>query len=221
MLKSVITKGGPALGSRESHAGGAANPWVSPSERADAAATAELSEAQPVDLPAPPAPQPGVFPPPPEQRLRFRELSRAELLVPLWLVSAHGGAGSSTLAVLSVTWRSAGQAWPVSQQAERPARVLLCARVSYAGLRAAQAALTDWASGRVPVALEGLVLLAAAPGRFPKQLRPLAELVRGAVSGRVWVIGWHSEWLVGPATLPQDRGIRDLFMHFNVQPKEA
>ena len=61
-------------------------------------------------------------------------------------------------------------------------------------VRAAQAALTDWASGSVPVRLEGLVLLAHAPGRLSKQLRPLRELVRGAAAGLVWEIGWQPQW---------------------------
>ena len=137
----------------------------------------------------------------------------------VWLTSAHGGAGSSTLAELAVGWRAAGRAWPISPEPDRPARVLLCARTSYTGLRSAQAALTDWASGRVPVRLEGLVLLAAAPGRLPKQLRPLLELVRGA-AGRVWEIGWQSQWLIGPPAMTRDRGLRELSADFNIQPKE-
>ena len=155
-----------------------------------------------------------------EQRLPCRELTRHELLVPVWLTSAHGGAGASTLAELSVGWRAAGRAWPISPEPDRPARTLVCARTSYSGLRAAQTALTDWASGRLPVQLEGLVLLAAAPGRPPKPLRPLLELVRGA-AGRVWEIGWQPQWLLGPPVMTGDRGLRDLFQRFNLQAKEA
>lgn len=194
----------------------AENPWVTPPP-----GRPNTPKPAPVEVtPAAPGPQPGVPPPPPEQRLPARELSREELLVPIWLTSAHGGAGSSTLAQLSVGWRAAGTAWPISPERERPARVLLCARTSYTGLRAAQAALTDWASGRVPVRLEGLALLAAAPGRVPKQLRPLLELVRGA-AGLVWEIGWQPQWLTDPPVMTRDRGLRELFERFNIQPKEA
>ena len=194
----------------------AENPWVTPPP-----GLPRTPKPAPVEVtPGAWGPQPGVPPPPPEQRLGARELSREELLVPIWLTSAHGGAGSSTLAQLSVGWRAAGTAWPISPEPGRPARVLLCARTSYTGLRAAQAALTDWASGRVPVHLEGLVLLAAAPARTPKQLRPLHELVRGA-AGRVWEIGWQSQWLTGPPVITRDRGLRELFERFNIQPKEA
>jgi hypothetical protein len=191
------------------------NPWVTPANGRSPAA----SVARPEPLAAAPAPQPGVLPPHPAQRLPWRELSREELLVAVWLTSAHGGAGSSTLAELTVGWRAAGSAWPISPEPDRPARVLLCARTSYTGLRSAQAALTDWTSGRVPVCLEGLVLLAAAPGRLPKQLRPLLELVRAA-AGRVWEIGWQPQWLIGPPAMTRDRGLRELSAHFNVQPKE-
>lgn len=192
------------------------NPWVTPPP-----GRPKAPKPAPVQVtPGAPGPQPGVPPPPPEQRLGAREISREELLVPIWLTSAHGGAGSSTLGELSVGWRAAGTAWPISPEPERPARVLLCARTSYTGLRAAQAALTDWASGRVPVRLDGLALLAAAPGRTPKQLRPLLELARAA-AGRVWEIGWQPQWLTGPPVMARDRGLRDLFERFNIQPKEA
>ena len=221
MLKSVIAKRGSAAGRRDTPAVESANPWLSPSEAERTRQPAMPTQSEAGQPSITPVPQPGVAPPATDQRLVWRRLSREELLVPLWLVSAHGGAGGSTLAALSVNWRSAGQAWPVSQQPERPARVLLCARSSFTGLRAAQAALTDWTSGRIPVALEGLVLLAAAPGRLPKQLRPLVELVSGAVPRRVWEIGWQSEWLLGPPALPPDRGVRELFTHFNVQSKEV
>lgn len=192
------------------------NPWLTPPPTPH-----EKPPARPVQVTADaPAPQPGVLPPPPEQRLPLRELSRQELLVPMWLTAAHGGAGCSTLAELSVGWRDAGRAWPLSPQPDRPARVLLCARTSYTGLRAAQAALTDWASGRVPVTLEGLVLAAAAPGRPPKQLRPLLELVKGA-AGRVWELGWQSQWLTGPPVMTADRGLRELIADLDIQRKEA
>jgi hypothetical protein len=193
------------------------NPWITlpPQPPAPAAVT------RPVEVTAQsPQPQPGVLPPPPEQRLPWRDLTRQELLVPVWLTSAHGGAGSSTLAELSVGWHAAGRAWQISPEPDRPARTLVCARISYTGLRAAQVALTDWASGRLPVQLEGLVLLAAAPGRTPKPLRPLLELVRSA-AGRVWEIGWQPQWLLGPPVMTGDRGLTDLFQRFNLQPKEA
>src|SRR5947207_10519047 len=121
------------------------NPWLAPHSQPPAPAVAT----RPIEVSAQsPQSQPGVLPPPPEQRLPWRELTRQELLVPVWLTSAHGGAGASTLAELTVGWRAAGRAWPISPEPDRPARPLVCARTSYSRLRAAQAALTDWASGR-------------------------------------------------------------------------
>lgn len=194
----------------------AANPWLAPPT-----AAAALDSADPIGPPLSPQPG-GVSPPPPPRRLAWRTLSDDELPVALWLVSAHGGAGCSTLAALSGGWRAAGCAWPIAPPT-RPARALLCARTSHTGLRAAQAALTDWTSGRVPVRLEGIVLLASAPGRLPKQLRPLLELVRGAAPGRVWEIGWQPQWQIGPPTMPTDRQLKHLYDRFGqltTQPQE-
>jgi len=194
------------------------NPWVAraPSEPAN-----QPDSREPRDAVAPlPAPLPGVTAPAPQRRLASRTLSLQELLVPGFIVSAHGGAGASTLAALSPGWQAAGQAWPVSPDPGRPVRVLLSARTSYTGLRAAQAALIDWTSGRVPVQLEGLALLACAPGRLPKQLRPLLELVRGGLPGRVWEIGWQPQWQLGEPTMPADRDLKDLFAALRNPPKE-
>ena len=109
-------------------------------------------------------------------RLPRRELTREERLVAVWAVGAHGGAGCSTIAALMAHVGDAGVAWPIAPDGEQ-ARVLLVARESYTGLSAARRALTEWVGGRVPVALEGLLLIAAQPGGTPKELRELSELV--------------------------------------------
>lgn len=62
---------------------------------------------------------------------------------------------------------------------------MLVARTNARGLRAAQLAATEWASGDVPVHLEGLVLLADAPGRLPKALKQFVRLVAGGGATRV------------------------------------
>jgi hypothetical protein len=73
-------------------------------------------------------------------------------------------------------------------------KVVLVARTHEAGLRAAQAAARQWASGALPAQVEliGLVLTADAPGKLPRQLHDLARLVSGGVP-RTWEIRWHSE----------------------------
>ena len=183
------------------------NPWTAPT-RQGALTPVEASLAQPaLEL----APQPGVTRPATGLRLPWTTLSADQLAAPLFVVSAHGGAGGSTIAMLSPGWQAVGPSWPIAPDGEPPVPAILCARTSYQGLRAAQAALTDWASGSVPVRLEGLVLAAHAPGRLPKQLHPLRELVRGAAAGRVWEIGWQPQWQLADPVMPRDRVVRDLF----------
>ena len=116
----------------------------------------------------------------------------------VWWVGAHGGAGETTLAQLLTGSRASGHAWPVAAPDTRAARppVLLVARTHASGLRAAQAAAIEWAAGLVSVRLLGLVLIADAPGRPPRALRDLAQLVAGGVPA-VWRLPWHEPWRLG------------------------
>ena len=131
-----------------------------------------------------------------QSTLGRRELTREERLVPVWLVAAHGGAGVSTIVGLMHRVGDAGGAWPIAGEGAQ-ARVVLVARESWTGLGAARRALTEWVGGRVPVHLEGLLLVAAQPGAPPKELRELAELVRSQANGAVWRLGWQRDWLIG------------------------
>lgn len=113
----------------------------------------------------------------------------------LWVVGAHGGAGATTWAHLLEAGDS-GCAWP---SPPHPVEVLVVARSNRAGLRAAQAAAIQWASGAVEaVDLLGLVLVADAPGRMPKGLRDYARLVKGAFP-QVIEMGWVDSWRVQEA----------------------
>ena len=125
---------------------------------------------------------------------------------PLWWLGVHGGAGESTLAALVPSWPAADHGWPRSPQGQ--ARVVLVARTNERGLRAAQAAATQWAAGLVPhVEVVGLVLMADAPGRLPRPLRDLAQVVGGGVP-RVWTVPWVEALRLGEsltlADLPRD-----------------
>jgi hypothetical protein len=164
------------------------------------------------------APQPGVAPPDPAQQLARRTLSRDELFVPVWWVGAHGGAGETTLEQLVPPSRAARHAWPVSPDPDRPSRTVLVARTHYSGLTAAQRALRDWASGSVPTQLDGLVLIADAPGKVPPDLRSLIELVASAAPGQTWQLPWQPDWRLGHVTL--DRAspqAQQLIRHLNHQ----
>jgi hypothetical protein len=122
----------------------------------------------------------------------------------LWWVGVHGGAGETTLTTLLPGSRATGHVWPLPiGHDEPPPRVILVARTHASGLKAAQDALRDWAAGDLPVKLLGLVLIADAPGRLPKPLRDLAQLVAGGAP-KVWRIPWHEPWRRGePIELPE------------------
>lgn len=114
---------------------------------------------------------------------------------PLFLVGAHGGAGVSMLVRLAAaagsTWVDVGRGWPA---AGASGRVLVVARTSTTGLEAAQEFAGAVEAGRTPVdgrglSLEGLVLVADAPGRLPRPLKLLRRLVDAAYP-RSWDVGW-------------------------------
>jgi hypothetical protein len=114
----------------------------------------------------------------------------------LWLVSAHGGAGSSTLGAVyglpAVTRR-----WPL---APKGSHVVLVCRANLVGLETARTVAREWASNNLPnVQVHGLIIVADAPGRTPKPLQQLASHVSGAVP-RVWHIEWVEQLRTSPAT---------------------
>ncbi|WP_211287011.1 DUF6668 family protein [Georgenia soli] len=116
---------------------------------------------------------------------------------PLWWLGVHGGAGEWTLAQLVPQWRPADHAWPLVVNNQAAARTVLVARSSMRGLRAAQIAATQWASGIVPhVTVLGLVVIADAPGRLPRPIRDLIKVVGGGVP-RVWHLPWVESWRLG------------------------
>ena len=173
------------------------NPWLShlePAAPRPAVARPALSEPAPT---VPLTPQPGVAAPGADQQLPRRLLTRGELSTLVWWVGAHGGAGETSLERLLTGSRAADHAWPISPDRARPARTILIARTSYTGLTAAQRALRDWGSGSVSVELLGLVLIADAPGKLPKELRALVDLIDGAAPGATWLLPWQPDWRFG------------------------
>ncbi|MFI6662838.1 DUF6668 family protein [Streptomyces sp. NPDC050523] len=115
-----------------------------------------------------------------------------------WWLGVHGGAGVSTLEEAVPGGRDAGRSWPVSRNSPP---VVLVARSTARGLRAAQNAAQQWASHMVTgVDLLGLVVVADAPGRRPRALRDLVQLVSGAVP-RLWEMPWVEPWRLGEPPL--------------------
>lgn len=136
----------------------------------------------------------------------------------LWWLGVHGGAGESTLAGLQPTWPAAEHAWPHHPPGSDPAHVVLVARSNMRGLRAAQTASTQWASGLVPfVEVLGLVIIMDAPGRLPRPLREYAQVVAGGVP-RVWRLPWVEPWRMGEPVVLDDapRAVRRLVDELSV-----
>ncbi|GHD31264.1 DUF6668 family protein [Nocardiopsis kunsanensis] len=169
------------------------NPWVTrpPLEEAP-----DQDPTVPDDAPAttgPQSPQGGVPLPSDDDRLPRRRVSGT---AHVWFLGVHGGAGESTLAGLVPDARPAGHAWPevATPPGHAPARVVLVARTHASGLRSAQLAATEWASGSASgIELIGLVLVADAPGKLPRPLKDMAKVIKGGVP-RTWSIPWIESW---------------------------
>ena len=166
------------------------NPWLGEQET-------PLAPVPPPVLPpvtGPTAPQRGIPAPQLEDRL---PIYTQDHTAPLWWLGTHGGSGETTLASLVPEWLASGHGWP-NTAGSTPANVVLIARSNSRGLRAAQAAATQWASNLVPnVTVLGLVILADSPRRPPAALRDLAHLVGGGVP-RTWNVGWVESWRTDP-----------------------
>ncbi len=152
------------------------------------------------------APQDGVPVPDQADRLPQRKTPHGATV---WWLGVTGGAGESTLASLARGSRSADHAWPIPENRGSLCRVVLVARTNYAGLAAAQRAAIEWASGVLgdAVRVDGLVLIPDMPGRMPKELRHLAQVVSGGLP-HTWSLPWVDAWRFGPldpaADLPQE-----------------
>lgn len=171
----------------------ATNPWVSRPAGA-VLATAIVARPDVLAPTGPTAPQPGV--PAPDRVDQLPVVDRAQA-AELWWVGTHGGSGESTLAALVPGWVDADHSWPRVAGHDGPARVVLTARSNAHGLLAAQKAATQWAAGLVSdVDVIGLVIVADAPGRLPRPLRDLAQVVGGGVA-RTWHVPWVEAWRLG------------------------
>lgn len=144
--------------------------------------------------------------PQPDHVDRLPRRSVADGAADYWWLGVHGGAGESSLARLDKSTRAAEHHWP---QAAAGAVVVLVARSNIHGLRAAQRAATEWASGSLPgIQLAGLVVVADAPGRLPKEIRDFARVVGGGVP-HLWHVPWIEGWRLGHE-VPLDLLSKDL-----------
>lgn len=107
-------------------------------------------------------------------------------------VGAHGGAGATTLTALVPGTVDGRGVWPADLPVGVPRThqtpVILTARSTVRGLLAAKQSITHAHLGGLPeINLLGLVVIADAPGRKPREIRDLTRLVCGGVS-RSWQI---------------------------------
>ena len=103
-------------------------------------------------------------------------------------------------------------------------RAVVVARSNARGLAAARVAAQQWASRLVPgVELIGLVVMADAPGRLPRPLRDLLQVVAGGYA-RTWTVPWIETWRtseVDSAAAPREvrRVVDELTALANTQQK--
>lgn len=167
------------------------NPWLPPEE--DVADSPAIGITCRVAATGPEHPQSGVPTPDQVDQLPIRSHS---VTAALWIVGVHGGSSESSVSNLDASWRAAGHAWPRAD-ARGPIPVVVVARTSARGLTAAKAAAKQWGAGLVPdVRLLGLILVDDAPGRLPRPLRDLAQVVAGGYP-RTWRIPWIEAWRLG------------------------
>ena len=116
----------------------------------------------------------------------------------LWL-SAHGGSGATTLQAATGLGSEDAHLLPIAN-ALCPVPVLVVARTHAHGLICAQKLAGQAASSGLALAtahrLAGLVLVADAPGKLPKPLAELAQLVSGGYP-RAWRVPYVEAWRLG------------------------
>lgn len=86
-----------------------------------------------------------------------------------YYLAAHGGAGATTLATLDPDGADAGGVWPTHNDGQN---VVVVARESATGLRAARRFAQQWGAGQAPGAtVLALVTIPAQPGKRPPTIR--------------------------------------------------
>lgn len=118
------------------------------------------------------------------------------------VMGLHGGAGTTTLAMLLGTGASeVGQSWPVSQNAWTgsawPIPVIAVARTDHTGLSAADRFIRSWANGQLTGSqLSALVLVGAGPRTSDARKKATKRLLRMVPRGTH--IPWMDSWLDAP-----------------------
>ncbi|GAB2723013.1 DUF6668 family protein [Arthrobacter bambusae] len=175
------------------------NRWISHAAES-AGVDAPVIEAPPALTPTG-ATRPQLSVPQPDHADRLPRWNVSGITPDYWWLGVHGGAGETSLARLDKRTRAAEHHWPLTASASV---VVLVARSNVSGLRAAQLAATEWASGTVPgIRVAGLAVLADAPGRLPREIREFARVVGGGVP-LLWHFPWIESWRFGHDVPPEE-----------------
>jgi hypothetical protein len=137
-----------------------------------------------------------VIAPPSDERAPVRAtplMTGAEGQAAWAVMSAHGGAGASTLAQWWPQACDTGRAWPGCSDTTQ--LVVLAARTCMPGLVAASTRLREWHAQLAPegVVVVALVLTPVRPGRLPVAVRRFRDMVAPLVAGGVYSLGWHEQ----------------------------
>lgn len=152
----------------------------------------EDTEVEDTAVTGPAAPTAGISPPDVVDQLPVQETPAVRNGGSHYYLSAHGGAGATTLAVLDSNGFDAGGAWPCHPDGNN---VVVVARGTVQGLAAACAAARHWASGELPgVNLLALVIVPAYPGRASASVNRMKALAAG-VFPRCYTTRWHPEFM--------------------------
>ncbi|MFI6929870.1 DUF6668 family protein [Streptomyces sp. NPDC050287] len=108
-------------------------------------------------------------------------------------VGVHGGAGTTTLATV-YGGHDCGRSWPGPAE---PRSILLVARTHASGLDAVLHALDLFRHGGAPpgLDLDGVALVADAPGRLPRPLAQRIKMIESAID--VYRVPWVNAWRLG------------------------
>ncbi|MFJ5035655.1 DUF6668 family protein [Streptomyces sp. NPDC088560] len=113
-------------------------------------------------------------------------------------MSAHGGAGATTLADV-LGGQDVGRNWPNVSQGD-PGQILIVARTHAGGLTGASRLLEALRTGQHPPGIEplALILVADAPGRLPRRLAQRVRVLRAAAP--TLFVPWIQSWRLGERT---------------------
>lgn len=128
----------------------------------------EHEETEPVEPTGPTAPDPESIPAPDAVDRTPVKTMPSRTGGQHYYLAAHGGAGATTLTALDPDGADAGGVWPTHDNGQN---VVVVARQSATGLRAARHLAQQWGAGQAPGAtILALVTIPAQPGKRPPSI---------------------------------------------------